>query len=68
MDKIPKLLNLVKNVGLFQFNIGNIIKPNITGTVEYKSQILLKVDWFIVEFVIWTIVSFLGHTSETFET
>jgi hypothetical protein len=66
-ESIPKLLNLVKNVGLLQFSIGNMISPNITGTVEYKSQILLKVDPDVSAWVRLT-VSFLGHSTVAFET
>jgi hypothetical protein len=62
------LLNFVKNVILLQFSIGNMISPNITGTVEYKSQILLKVYPDVVSARVRLTVSFLGHTTVAFET
>lgn len=65
---LPKLLNLVKNVGDLKFNTQNIITDKIIGTVLYKSQNLSKkepapeVELLRIKLVFFIIKS-LGHNT-----
>lgn len=65
---LPKLLNLVKNVGDLKFNTQNIITDKMIGTVLYKSQNLSKkepapeVELLRIK-VVFFIIKSLGHNT-----